>query len=82
LSSIDDAQVVLEEVMTAAIDAARRAQHEGANGDPFQSGLLMAYYDVLDIIKTEADLSDLKFCDESLNAFDPDELLGIPRKPE
>ena len=67
-------QVVLEELLTAAIDAAMKAR-EKATTDPFESGRTMAYYDVIRWAQEHAKILELQFVDKSLAAFNPDELL-------
>ena len=71
-------QVVIEELLTAAIDAAQKARRK-ADTDPFENGKLMAYYDVIRWFKEQAVVLEIEFADKSLAAFDPDELLK-PRK--
>jgi len=71
----DNAQILLESVMKAAIDAARQLKEPAAAGDAFSQGELMAYYDILDVIKEQAELAGIEFNDPDLAEFDPDELL-------
>ncbi|MHB8920901.1 MAG: hypothetical protein ACYC3N_07690 [Halothiobacillus sp.] len=71
----DSAQAILEGVMKAAIDAARQLADAAAAGDAFSQGEIMAYYDMLDVIKEQAELAGLEFEDKMLADFDPDELL-------
>ena len=68
------AQVVLEEVLTAAIDSALEARKR-ANQDRFEDGLLVAYYGVITRAQTQARLMGVEFCDRSLAAFDADKEL-------
>ena len=70
-------QVVIEELLTAAIDAGMKARRKAAM-DPFENGRVSAYYDVIRWIKEQADILEIEFADQSLAKFDPDELL----KPE
>jgi hypothetical protein len=79
--SVSKEQVVLEEVLTAAIDSALQARRKAAT-DPFENGRLMAYYDVITVVQEQAELIGLKFADKNLTAFDPDkELLGAVKQP-
>jgi hypothetical protein len=71
----DNAQILLESVMKAAIDAARQLKEPAAAGDSFSQGEIMAYYDILDVIKEQAELAGIEFNDPELSDFDPDELL-------
>jgi hypothetical protein len=78
--SVSKEQVVLEELLTAAIDAALKAC-EKADKDPFEKGLLMAYYDLITVAKEQARIVGLEWRDKRLGAFDPDkELLNYKRK--
>jgi len=73
-------QVVLEEIMYVAIDGAREAL-KAPQDDLFEQGRLMAYYDILDVIKEQAALLEVKFADQALADFDPDkEILNARRK--
>jgi len=67
-------QVLAEEILTAAIDAALRARAQ-ADADPFQNGKLMAYYDIITMAKELAGVMGVEFVDKNLAAFNPDELL-------
>lgn len=79
---MDAKQVVLEEVMRMAIEAGREAAAQAASGDRHAAGQVFAYYNVLDVMKEQADLLGVKFDDAEVAAFDPDELIKIsaPRK--
>jgi hypothetical protein len=78
--SVSKEQVVLEELLTAAIDGALKAR-EKADRDPFEKGLLMAYYDLITVAKEQAKIIGLTFEDKTITAFDPDkELLRHKRK--
>lgn len=72
--SIQSAQVVLEEVLGAAIEAALEARAKAA-GDPIERGQLMAYHDIISVAKEQAALLGLEFRDKNIAAFDPDDLL-------
>jgi hypothetical protein len=74
--------VVLEEVMRAALNAARKATAQAAAGDRHAAGQVFAYYDVLDVLKEQINLLGLEFADTELAPFDPDELLraSAPRR--
>lgn len=74
------AQVVLEEVMGAAINSARAACAEAAAGDSYAAGKVDAYYDVLDVFKEQAEVIGLEFFDATLRDIDPDELLRLIAK--
>lgn len=77
---MEKAQVVIEELMTSAIAAGRDAALRAAAGDVVASGQVLAYYDVLDVLKEQAGQIGLVFADKTLAAFDPDELLRKPLK--
>lgn len=79
---MEQAQVVLEEVMRAAMQAALRAATQAADGDRHAAGQVFAYHDVLDVFKEQAELLGMKISDTELAAFDPDQLiqLSAPRK--
>ena len=72
---MESAQVILEEVMRAAILAARRAAAQSATGDRHAAGQVFAYHDVLSVLKEQADLAGIRFDDEIIAGFDPDELI-------
>ena len=72
--NVSKEQVVVEEVLTAAIDGARDAR-KNADADPFEKGRLMAYYDIITVAKEQAAIMEVEFGDKSIAAFDPDELL-------
>ncbi len=74
---MEKAQVALEEVMTHAIAAARRARAQAANGsDRYGEAMAFAYYDIVDVIGEQADLLGLEWADRSLADFVPESLLG------
>lgn len=75
-------QAVVEEVMRAAINAAKVAAPKAAAGDRHAAGQVFAYHDVLDVLKEQCDLLGVVFADTGLQAFDPDELLVLasPKK--
>jgi hypothetical protein len=72
---MDTPQVVLEEVMRAALEAARGAAVQASAGDPHAAGQVFAYHDVLDVFKEQAALMGLMIDDAELAALNPDELL-------
>ena len=73
-------QTVLEEMLSAAIEAARKAR-EKADVDPFERGLLMAYYDMISLAKYQAEGMGVPFTDKTIAAFDPDkELLNYHKR--
>ena len=72
--SVSKEQVVLEEVLRAAINAAREARARAVS-DLFEEGLMMAYYDLITVAKEQAELMELEFIDRTIAEFDPDELL-------
>ena len=75
-------QVVLEEVMRAALESARKAAVQAAAGNRHAAGQVFAYHDVLDVLKEQASLLGVQFDDRELAAFDPDELIraAAPRR--
>ncbi len=69
--------VILEQVLQAAIDAARGALEESGE---FAEGKRFAYYDILSIAKTEAEIQGIDSADIGMLDFDPDdELLARPK---
>jgi hypothetical protein len=64
-----DYQVLLETAVTAAVKAAESAKQEG------NSDLLFAYYDILDVIKTQANIMEVPLGELGLENVDLDELL-------
>ena len=79
LAKRDAALAVLEEVLLAARQAAIQAKEKEA-GDRFQSGLKAAYYDILTVALEQAALLDLDPAEFGMDGFNPDSLLGSPRK--
>lgn len=79
LTKRDAALAVLEEILLAARQAALQAQDKELE-DRFQSGLKAAYYDILTVALEQADLFDLDPAEFGMADFDPDSLLGAPRK--
>lgn len=79
---MDSGQVVLEEVMRAALESARKAAQQAAGGDRHAAGRVYAYHDVLDVLKEQAELLGIQFDDRELASFDPDELIraAAPRR--
>lgn len=79
---MEAAQVVLEEVMRAAMDAALKAAPRAASGDKHAAGEVFAYYNALDVFKEQAEIVGMQISDRELAAFDPDALLKLaaPRK--
>ena len=76
MSAQIDYQILLEEVVRTAKAAAEQAQ---AVDEPFEHGLRAAYYDILDVVKTQAEVMEVPLSEIGLGDFDPDSLLG-PRK--
>lgn len=73
-------QVVLEELLTAAIRAGRLAAQEyRASGDRFEEGRLFALYDMITVAQEQARLLGVRFADQSLAEFDPDKELVVAR---
>ena len=74
---MEKAQVVLEEVMAHAIAAARRARAAAADGsDPHGDAMAFAYYDIVDVIREQADLLGIEWADQTLASFVPESLLA------
>lgn len=74
----DDAKraIILEQVLQAAVDAARAALEESGE---FAEGKRFAYYDILSIAKTEAEIQGIDSTAIGMLDFDPDkELLYRP----
>ncbi|AFL75028.1 hypothetical protein [Thiocystis violascens] len=74
MSAQIDYQILLEEVVRTAKAAAEQAVDE-----PFEHGLKAAYYDILDVVKTQAEVMEVPLSEIGLGDFDPDSLLG-PRR--
>lgn len=76
---MEKAQVVLEVVMSHAIGAAqrarRRAQAPDGSGKDGEA-MAFAYYDIVDIIREQADLLGIEWADRTLADFVPESLLG------
>ena len=79
LTKRDAALAVLEEVLLAARQTAIQAREKEAD-DRFQSGLKAAYYDILTVALEQAELLELDPAEFGLAGFNPDSLLGTPRK--
>ncbi len=71
------ALAVLEEVLSAAIQAART---KVGSAEAFDQGLVMAYYDVLSVAKEQAELLGVQFGDQTVREFDPESLLAGRRE--
>lgn len=65
--------------MTHAIAAARRARAAAADGsDQHGEAMAFAYYDMVDVIREQADLLGIEWADRTLAVFVPESLLGRP----
>ena len=73
------AQTILEEVLSSAIQNALDARKD-ADSNPFNKGMLMAYYDVITTAKEQAESMGIEFSDKTIAAFDPDTLLKPSRQ--
>lgn len=51
-----DYQIILQEVLKTAREAAEKVSDTGA---PFDLGLKAAYYDILDVAKTQAEIMEV-----------------------
>lgn len=69
------AQVVLEEVLTKALE---EAESLAGSTDPEQQGRLFAYFDVLSWAKDQAEVFGVHFDDRKLESLDPYQLIGKP----
>jgi hypothetical protein len=79
---VEKAQVVLEEVMAHAIAAARCARAAAADGSDQQGeALAFAYYDMVDVIREQAELLGIEWADRTLADFVPESLLGLRDAP-
>lgn len=76
------AQVVLEEAMRAAIEAGRDAAARSVAGDARAAGEVMAYYNVLDVMREQASLLGVVFRERDVASFDPEELLVALRRTQ
>lgn len=73
-------QVVLEELLTAAIAAGRQAAKKyRASGDRFEEGRVFAIYDLVTVAQEQAKTLGIEFDDKSLAEFDPDAEFMLPR---
>ncbi|MBK6742518.1 MAG: hypothetical protein IPG66_05875 [Hydrogenophilales bacterium] len=82
MAKIDARQVVLEELLTAAIKAGRQAaQKYRASGDRFEEGRAFALYDLITVAQEQAGHLGIEFADKTLAEFDPDKelLLAKPK---
>lgn len=63
-----------------AEEAKAKAQRaEGSEADrAFESGRLMAYYEVTSLMRNQAEVFDLPLKDLALDGFEPQGLLGSP----
>ena len=66
-----DYQVLLETVVIAATKAAERAKQEN------NSDLLFAYYDILDVIKTQAEIMDIPMSEIGMKNLNVDDFLKV-----
>ncbi|WP_031429711.1 hypothetical protein [Methylomicrobium agile] len=64
-----DYQILLQEVVKTAVEAARRAKHKG------DQGVLYAYYDIIDVVKTQAEVMDVPLSEVGLDGVDVDTFL-------
>lgn len=69
----DKSKVVLEELMAMALEQAN--QIKSKNSNDFDSGRLMAFYELLSVAKEQAGLMGVVFEDKNLNALNPEDLL-------
>ena len=67
------AQVILEELVAMAFEQASAIS--GNDNDPFESGRLMAFYEILSVAKEQAQLMGITFDHKALNDLNPEELL-------
>lgn len=72
MKRISKEQVVLEEVIEAAIVAGRAAAERYAR-DPAELSGVMAYLDIIDVAQEQAELIGLQFANASLATFDPEQ---------
>jgi hypothetical protein len=68
-----------EQVLQAAKEGALEAA-AGKKGD-YDSGMVMAYYDVLTVAIEQAEILDIPLKDIGLDGFDPDKLLVRAKQP-
>lgn len=67
------AQVVLEEVLTKALE---EAESLAGSTDPEKRGRLFAYFDILSWAKYQAEVFGVHFDDQKLESLDPYMLIG------
>jgi hypothetical protein len=70
-----DYQILLQEVVKTAREAGASAKKQK------QDELLFGYYDILDVIKTQAEIMAVPLAEIGLNGFDPEELMPVKAKP-
>lgn len=71
-----DYQILLQEIVRTAKASAEQAQ---AVDEPFERGLKSAYYDILDVVKTQAEAMEVPRSEIGLEGVDLD-ALPAPRK--
>jgi hypothetical protein len=69
-----DYQILLQEIVKTARAAAASAK------DQQRDELLFGYYDILDVVKTQAEIMDVPLTEIGLDGFDPDQLLSSKTK--
>ncbi|MFO1429055.1 MAG: hypothetical protein U1F76_02770 [Candidatus Competibacteraceae bacterium] len=68
--------IILEQLLQAAVEAARTAATESGE---FAEGKRFAYYDILSIAKEMAEIEEIETSEIGMLDFDPDkELLNAP----
>ncbi len=68
---------ILEEILTLTLD---NLKSNSTDLSDFDSGRMMAYYEILSLAKEQADLLGVTFADDELNNVIPEDLLKIRRK--
>jgi len=69
-----DYQILLQEVVRTAREAAGRA---AGKADGESRAILFAYYDILDVLKTQAQTMEVPLSDIGLEGVDLDALLKV-----
>lgn len=72
-----DYQILLQEVVKTAREASARFSKRP---DPESRAILFAYYDILDVIKTQAEIMEIPLSEIGLKGFDVDALLSTQIK--
>jgi len=73
-----DYQILLQEVVRTAKAA---AQDASGRPDAQSRFTLLAYYDILDVVKTQAEIMEVPLSEIGLDGYDADALLAVQAAP-